>query len=73
MEDTKSELMHRISVNMELLANVKRLLSSIKINGWAPSVPTQCIPFVPTGDDAQLYQILKSGLDYRCSQIDATL
>lgn len=72
-EDTKTELLHRISVNMELLENVKRLLVSTKIKGWISSVPTVCMSFVPTGDDAQLYQTLKSGLDYRCSQLDTIL
>lgn len=75
-EEKKAELMRRISINMSFLENVKRvLLTHARETASRPS-PRQsmrCMPFVPNGDDAQVYRALRASIDFRCSQLDAIL
>lgn len=72
-EEQKTELMRQISSNTRLLEYVSNLLL-IQTESLSPvRLSTRCMPFAPTGDDAQLFLVMKSGLDYQHSQLDAIL
>lgn len=75
-EEKKAEFMRRISINMSFLENVKHvLLTQAHAIADRPDLRLSMrrTPFVLHEDDAQLYQALKSSIDFRCSQLDAIL
>lgn len=75
-QEKKAEFMRRISINMSFLENVKHvLLTQAHEIADRPNLrlPMRRTPFVLNGDDAQLYQALKSSIDFRCSQLETIL
>jgi hypothetical protein len=75
-EEKKAEFMRRISINMSFLENVKHmLLTQVHEIADRPNLQLtmRSTSFVLNGEDAQLYQTLKSSIDFRSSQLDAIL
>lgn len=72
-EEQKTELMEQISSNTKLLEYVRNLLLIQTKNLPPVRLSARCMSFVPEGDDAQLFLVMKSGLDYQHSRLDAIL
>lgn len=72
-EDTKAELLRRISINRSFLENVKRKLLAQAQEIADRQFTPQSMRVGLDAEDGPLYMALKAGLDYRCSHLDDIL